>query len=97
MYRDNRLLKLASQSKQCKCCFAATPDGCIPAHCNDLEFRGASLKAPDSLVAFVCNSCHDLIDGRKGGLSKETKRDLWVRAFLRTMEWLWETMKIKVV
>jgi hypothetical protein len=82
--------------KRCPLCGAAQPDGCIPAHSNDLEFRGMGLKSSDALVAFICNSCHDIIDGRTRGTPKEEKRALWVKAFLRTMVWLWETGRIKV-
>lgn len=61
----------------------------VAAHSNALEHgRGAYHKAPDYFVAYVCQRCHDLIDGRNGGLSQEEKRELWLRAFVRTVA-LW--------
>ena len=42
-------------------------------------------KAPDYYSAYVCQTCHDKIDGRAGGLSKEQKRELWLSAYIRTV------------
>lgn len=36
-------------------------------------------------VAYLCQRCHDEIDGRKGRLSKEEKREKWLSAFVRTV------------
>ena len=70
----------------------------VAAHCNDLnlfprEFgwlvgKGAGNRAPDLLIAYVCGDpggCHDKIDGRAGGLSKEEKRAMWNEAYKRTV------------
>lgn len=66
-----------------------------PMHSNDLMFgRGASFKAPDWAVAAGCHNGHGLIDGRSGGLPKDEKRAAWLRAFIRTQNWLYENAKL---
>lgn len=42
-------------------------------------------KAPDYYVAYLCQKCHDLCDGRSGGLSKEEKREMWLAGFIKTI------------
>lgn len=82
-YRSNKLLKFA-RDRACTLCgsYGTT----VAAHSNALEHgRGIGHKAPDYMVAYVCQSCHDEIDGRKGGLSKEEKRDRWMRAWVKTV------------
>jgi hypothetical protein len=62
---------------------------CVAAHSNSLAHgRGIGHKAPDYYVAYLCQRCHDEVDGRVGGLSKEEKRERWLSAFLRTVA-LW--------
>ncbi len=81
----------------------------VAAHCNDLNVmprifgltigKGTGNKAPGYLLAYVCNfpgGCHDQIDGRTGGLSLEQKRDMWRRAFVRTMALWWAEGLIRV-
>lgn len=61
----------------------------VPAHCNEQEFgKGVGKKTVGFLLAYICDICHDLIDGRRGGLQKNEKRDLWRTAYLRTV-WIW--------
>lgn len=63
----------------------------VPAHCNDGAVKGIGRKAPDWMIAYVCGDpggCHDLIDGRAGGLSLEEKRAMWDRAYKLTV-FLW--------
>lgn len=58
------------------------------AHSNELAVgRGASHKSHDILGAIVCMDCHDLIDGRRGGLTKEVKRAMHREAHMRTLAW----------
>lgn len=74
----------AARGQACKNC--GIEDGTVvAAHCNDQEFRGIGLKAHDCLVADLCFHCHDLADGRAGGLGMEERRALWDRAFKRTV------------
>lgn len=84
---DSKKLRDAAHDYPCVLC---GKEGCtVGAHSNALEHgRGASKKTPDYMLAYVCNDCHDLIDGRRGGLPKEEKREMWLRAFARTVA-LW--------
>jgi hypothetical protein len=52
-------------------------------------------KSPDYYVAYVCQKCHDEIDGKSGGLSKEEKRDKWLSAFVRTVAVIFEEGIVK--
>lgn len=61
----------------------------VAAHCNDVTMKGIGKKAPDFAVAYVCGDpggCHDKVDGRAGGLTKEEKRAMWNEAYRRTVE-----------
>lgn len=82
-------------------CFVDLPHQCQglsePMHSNDLSFgRGASFKAPDWAVAAGCHNAHALIDGRAGGLPKDEKRAAWMRAFVKTQDWLFGNGKLVV-
>lgn len=85
-FRSPKLLR-AAKDRACVLCRSVGTT--VAAHTNSLELgRGFGHKAPDYYVAYVCQRCHDEIDGRAGGLSKEEKRELWMRAFVRTVA-LW--------
>ena len=93
-------LRVAAQNYPCVLC-GRDKMFTVAAHCNDLnlfprEFgwivgKGIGTKAPGYLVAYICNfpgGCHDHIDGRAGGLTKEVKRAMWDDAYKRTVA-LW--------
>jgi hypothetical protein len=82
-YRNPKLLS-AARDRPCVLCGSVGTT--VAAHSNSLEHgRGMGHKAPDWAIAYVCQSCHDQIDGRSGGLSKDQKRELWLRAFVKTV------------
>lgn len=92
-YRNPRLLR-AAETQPCVLCNSTGTT--VAAHSNSLEHgRGIGHKAPDYFVAYVCQECHDQIDGRKGGLRKEEKREMWMRAFARTVALWFETGVVK--
>ena len=96
-YRNRKHLDLVHDCP----CMVDLPHECRglsePMHSNDLMFgRGASFKAPDWAVAAGCHNGHGLIDGRSGGLLKDEKRAAWLRAFIRTQNWLFENGKLVV-
>ena len=96
-YRSRKLLDLAHDMP----CMASFPHQCqgksVPCHANDLLFgRGFAYKAPDWAWCAACPDAHDYIDGRKGGWDKEVKRGEWLRAYVRTQNFLWETGKVVV-
>lgn len=77
-------LKKAANGQPCVLCRSVGTT--VAAHSNSLEHgRGMGHKAPDYYVAYLCQGCHDRVDGRAGGLTKDEKRQLWVTAFIRTV------------
>ena len=82
-FRSSKLLK-AANGRPCVLCGAI--GSTVAAHSNSLEHgRGFAHKSPDYYIAFVCQHCHDEIDGRSGQLTKEEKRNKWLSAFVRTV------------
>ena len=82
-FRSKKLLD-AARDKPCVLCRSTGTT--VAAHSNSLEHgRGIGHKAPDYYVAYICQGCHDKIDGRYGGLTKEAKREMWLRAFIKTV------------
>lgn len=82
-YRSAKLKK-AANGQPCVLCRSVGTT--VAAHSNSLEHgRGMGHKAPDYYVAYLCQGCHDRVDGRAGGLTKVEKRELWITAFIRTV------------
>ena len=82
-YRSPKLLKAAA-GRACTLCGSVGTT--VAAHSNSLAHgHGLGFKAPDFYIAYLCQWCHDQVDGRRGGLSKEEKRDMWLRGFVRTV------------
>lgn len=80
-------LRVAAQNYNCTIC-GKDKRFTVAAHCDDVEWKGIGKKSPGYLIAYVCGDpggCHDILDGRKGGLPKDEKRQLWDRAFKRTV------------
>lgn len=81
-------------------CFFDTPHICngpsVPCHANGQIFgRGASFKTPDWAVAAGCPAAHAEIDSGKE-MDRETKFYAWLRAFVKTTNWLYENELITV-
>lgn len=36
-------------------------------------------------MAYLCHLCHDEVDGRRGKLTKDEKREKWLMGFVRTV------------
>ena len=88
MYRNKKLLELLRQLPFQNC---GIENGTIVAcHSNQSKHgKGMGIKAPDSLVAALCSTCHyELDNGRK--LSKEERVHLWDQAYIKTMQYLIE-------
>jgi ferredoxin len=47
------------------------------------------LKNSDALCAALCVECHVQLDNGKE-LTKEERRDMWNRAYIKTMQYLFE-------
>ena len=69
------------------------PDTTVLCHSNFLiDGKGMGLKAPDTVAAFGCSSCHDVLDGRRprpADLSLEGLEAAFRSAVGRTHEILW--------
>ena len=96
-YRNRKLLDAIHEAP----CFASFPHSCggqtVPCHSNQQIFgRGVAYKSPDWAVAGCCREAHDFLDGRRGGWDKETKHAEWLRAFVKTQNWLWEMGRVNV-
>ena len=77
--------------RELPCMSCGIQNGTIVAcHSNQSKHgKGMGIKAPDSLVAALCSTCHyELDNGRK--LSKEERRHLWDQAYIKTMQYLIE-------
>jgi uncharacterized protein YlaI len=93
-YRNPRLLQLAKEAPCCMYCGMDNYGQVVAAHSNQLQHgKGKGLKAHD-IPAYVCNVCHDQIDGRTNpgliDLSRADKERMWYDAMFRTMLWLLE-------
>lgn len=53
------------------------------------------IKVSDALCAAMCSSCHFELDNGKS-LSKEDRRTMWNRAYIGTMQYLWEHGYIEI-
>jgi hypothetical protein len=85
-YRSPKLLKSA-QGQRCQYCDSLGTT--VSCHANRVALgKGTGIKAPDFYVAWLCQECHSLYDGRTGRLTKDECDELWTRAYLRTVrEW----------
>lgn len=96
MHRSRKLLDLAHRVEKCMACDRCTPDGCEPAHANWVEFgKGMGNKAHDHWHAALCHDCHRLLD-QGSTWSREERRDIWLRAHIRTMDYYWANKWLEV-
>ena len=84
-----RSRKLTEGARDRPCVLCGSVGTTVAAHSNSWEHgRGFAHKAPDYMVAYLCMSCHDKVDGRAGNLTKIEKRCLWLQGWARTVK-LW--------
>lgn len=93
-----RTQKLLSAAKNYPCANCNANNGTIVgAHCNELALgRGFAHKTPDYMVAYLCNDCHDAVDGRSQGLSRDEKRAIWNRAYVVTVSWWFRDKLVEI-
>ena len=82
--RSQKLLKMVAKLP-CQCC--GMDNGVQAAHSNWSEWggKGKSLKASDEYTAALCLKCHFIID-QGAHLSKEERKDMWLKAHIATVE-----------
>lgn len=91
-----RLPKLLKAANGRPCVLCGSMGTTVAAHSNaQAHGRGFAHKAPDYYVAYLCMRCHDEVDGRAGGLTKDEKREKWLSAFIRTVAIWFEEGLIK--
>lgn len=87
-----KLQKLINAARRYPCQHCGRSGFTVAAHSNSMNHgKGVGLKCPDYAIAYLCGDpggCHDLVDGRAGGLSFEVKRALWYEAHAKTVA-LW--------
>lgn len=99
-YRNESLTRVARDAP----CQVKLPGVCngnpatsVWAHSNALEHgRGYAHPAHDCFGTIACSACHDAIDGRTSGLTKEWKRYWWRVGADNTVLYLWQNNLIKV-
>lgn len=94
-YRNRKLLDIA-HGMPCMATFkhqCAGYQGCDPAHSDWSIFgRGAGHKSHDFAWAALCNPSHKMLDT----FERELKRMEWLRAYVKTQEYLWENGLVKI-
>ena len=104
--RSRALLNLAHALHECTNCGRWSEHGLEPAHENGIAAgKGFGIKGHDHRIAALCNACHSFLD--QGGTGRdpsglyrpvaEDKRELWLRAHLRTFDEFWKRGWLKVV
>jgi hypothetical protein len=95
MYRNKDLLEIVRQSP-CQAC--GRVDGTVvAAHSNQLrDGKGRGLKAHDYRIAAMCFSCHSNLD-QGNTMSKEERVEMWDEAHRKTIGWLFENDRLKVI
>lgn len=82
-YRSKKLLAFAKGQSCLNCGAVGTT---VASHVRSVALgSGTGIKAPDCLTAHLCQVCHDMVDGRRGTLSREQQMNIWLFAFARTV------------
>ena len=82
-YRSPKLLRAAKDQPCMICGLIGTTVAC---HIRSVALgSGTGIKAPDCLTAWLCQSHHDFIDGRRSTGAREERDALWHLAFARTV------------
>lgn len=93
-YRNKRLLASA-KGQPCVLCHASGTT--VAAHLRSVEFgSGTGIKCPDYFTAWLCQGCHDIIDGRRGNIPQFERKEMWLRAYLRTVQQWFEQGIVEV-
>lgn len=85
IYRNKTLTEIV---RDLPCMHCGRIDGTVcAAHRN--EGKGMGVKVSDALIAALCHRCHYELDNGKD-LSRDERRDMWNRAYVKTMQYLIE-------
>lgn len=100
-YRNRKLLNIAHDMP---CCADFPHDcnahlGCEPMHADSHIFgRGHGHKSHDFAFAAGCSNAHRILTAKvNDDLSRDQKFFDWLRAYVKTLEWLWQNGRLRVV
>lgn len=95
-YRNQKLRDLAREAEYCCSCKKPNDGTVVAAHSNAQKHgKGLGVKAHD-VVCYVCKDCHDLLDGRTGGLTRAEAYLMFLEAVYETVLWLLRTGRMVV-
>jgi hypothetical protein len=96
IYRNPKLLQAAKYAPHCMVqrCKAENYGQIVAAHSNYVRHgKGKGIKAHD-VPAYVCNGCHDVIDGRVTIMSKEEREQMFLDAVYFSIVWLLQSGRL---
>ena len=95
-FRSPKLLKTFKYAPICFGCGKVNDGTVVAAHANWHEFgKSGGIKAQDWAVAGLCHECHSEIDqGSRLGYSD--RKEKWISAWIKTMDWLFRCQILKV-
>lgn len=94
-FRNPTLLALAQLAPHCMGCRVANVGQVVSAHSNQSrDGKAAAMKASDAAIAFLCDTCHHLVDA--GRTVRADALALWEEAHRATMRWLIEAGHLAV-
>lgn len=94
IFRSSKLIRSA-EDKPCMIC--GSTGKTVAAHANSVALgKGTGIKVPDFYTAWLCDVCHAMVDGRLGKLTKQQKWEMWVTAYLRTVQRWFESGTVVV-
>lgn len=93
-----RSQKLRDAAEHHDCVLCGTSGKTVAAHPNSVALgKGTGCKAPDCYLAYVCNRCHDMIDGRiELDPMWDSPMECWTTAYLRTVKLWFESGLVRV-
>lgn len=87
-----RSKKLLAAAKDQPCVLCGSTGATVAAHANSVALgKGTRIKAPDYYTAWLCQKCHDIVDGRipwvtvRESSIYDSPYDMWNVAFVRTI------------
>jgi hypothetical protein len=89
-YRNPKLLELAREIPECVNCGVKNFGQVVACHSNCTRHgKGMGFKAHD-IPAYLCNTCHDLVDGRSqiNVTTREYRELVFMESVYKTFLWL---------
>jgi len=95
-YRSRKLLDSFKDAPVCFGCGKTNDGTVVGAHANGSQFgKGMGIKSHDFYSCGLCSSCHALLD--QGDMSRGDKHAFWLKAWIDTVAWWFQSGKVKPV